>query len=367
MPNPPRPVICQLKPEPVVVPYGSTITVQNIIDYGRAHAMLKPLLGIGGITNEPGLSMCNDILGILFSRPFAWKFNRKVMNFFVTQAFIQDYLFAGACAFTLNPVVASGGASSLGGGGVGIGLYSTNPSISGISESGTTVTVQCLQPHNFTVGQTVYMNGCIGPSATAYNATFSLNTNAMTSSWSNGFVITALPTTTSFQFTHTQAGLRPSGAPGIRDFGWMEAAITTDINNNGVPQPTGPIESINRITPTHQAGETVQVAMMADQQNGVLLLRVNPAAGPYSMAVTPVYQQKAPLLTSPTQIWAPWPDNLAYVLRQGFLAMAYRLTDKPDRAEAEFNRFSGAIMSALAFADTENSNEGFAPSVPIMR
>src|SRR5262249_26134942 len=151
--------------------------------------------------------------------------------------------------------------------------------------------------------QTVYLNGCIGPSASFYNATFTLNTNAMTSQWNNGFVITALPTTTSFQFVHTVAGLRPSGSAGIRDFGFIEAAITTDINNNGVPQPTGPIEAIDKLTPTHHAGETVQVAMMQDQGNGVLLLRVQPTAGPYSMSVTPVYQAKATLLTSPSQTW----------------------------------------------------------------
>src|SRR5579859_5519517 len=95
----------------------STITCGNIITYGSQHIALKPILGVGGVNNEPGMSICNDILQKLLSHPFAWKFNRKVMPFFVTQAFVQDYFFAGACAFTIAPNVLAG-TSPLNGGGV---------------------------------------------------------------------------------------------------------------------------------------------------------------------------------------------------------------------------------------------------------
>lgn len=342
----------------------STISVQNILDFARSHTALRPVLGVGGVSNEPGLSFANDILQYLFARPFAWKFNRKTMNFFMTQPFIQDYLFAGACAFTLNPVVQSGGASTVGGGGVGIDLLSN----AAITESANTVTVNCLQPHNFAVGSTVYHNGVTGTSAAAYNAVFTVSTNAMTSIWSNGFAITAIPSPTSYQFTHPTSGLANGGAAGIADFSWMESASITDINNQAVPQPTGPIEALDRLVPTNVCGPTEQVAVMADLGTGVLQLRVMPAGSPYSMAVTPVYQGRAPLLTAPTATWAPWPDRLAFVLRQGMVAFAYRMADKPfAEKEAEWQRFAATAMMALGAMDSEADNQGFAPTVGIMR
>lgn len=347
------------------MPTLSTITVQNVLDYCRAHIALKQLLGIGGVSNEPGMSIANDVLQFLLAKPFAWKFNRKIAPFFVTQPFIQDYYFAGACAFILNPVVASGGVSSIGGGGVGIDL-AAKPAI---TQSGTTVTVNCLQRHNFTVGQTAYLNNVVDQSGNlvaALNATLTIDTNALTATWSNGFVITAV-TGTSFQFT-APGGQPNCGAQGITDFGWLESAALTDYNNTAVPQPTGPIEAVERITPTNMTGEPKRVAVLQDLGTGVLVFRVDPCAPSYSMAVTCAYQGRAPRLRTPSDLWAPWPDNLSFVLRAGAKAYAYDLADKPMAEKVrKMQEFYAAAQSAKEFSDAEDDNLGFAPSVGIMR
>ncbi|HWF05689.1 MAG TPA: hypothetical protein VHA06_18530 [Candidatus Angelobacter sp.] len=344
----------------------STYTVQNLLDYARAHTSLKLILGIGGVANEPGMSIVNDVLQTVLARPFAWKFNRKFAPFFVTQAFVQDYFFAGACAFTLAPVVASGGQSSLGGGGVGIDLASN----AAITQIGTTVTVNCLQRHNLLVGQTIFLNNVFtaaGVLVPALNAVFTMDTNAMTSTWTNGFVVTGLPTPTSFTFTAT-GGQPTCGAAGISDFGWLESATITDINNTGVPQPTGPIEAQDRISPCYTCDETEQLCLLQDLGNGILQFRINPCAPAYSMAIYATYQARARFLTRLQDNWAPWPDSLAYVLRAGIKAFAYDLADKPlTEKQMKMQQFDAAVKSALTYSDSENSNMGFAPSSGLMR
>lgn len=345
----------------------STITCQNVLDYARAHIALRPILGIGGVSNQPGMDICNDVLQFLLAKPFSWKFNRKQMAMLVTQGFIQDYLFAGACAFTLNPVVQSGGQTTLGGGGVGIDLASNNA----ITQSGTTTTVNCLQPHNFAVGQTVYLNNVTdvnGNLISAYNAVFTLSTLNLSATWSNGFLITATPTATSFVFTAGSSGLAIAGAPGITDFNWLSDASILDLNNTGVPQPTGPIRAVDRITPTHRMDETKEVCVLSDLGTGVIQIRIGPNADVYSMAMTLGYQARAPLLTRPSQTWAPWPDRLAYVLRAGVKAYAYQLTEKSDDSkEKQLAWFVNMAQTALGASDAEDQNLGFAPTVSIMR
>lgn len=342
----------------------STITVQSIINYVRTHIALKSLLGVGGFSNEPGMSIANDVLQYLLSKPFSWKFNRKDLPFFVTQPFIQDYFFAGAGAFTLSPLVTTGPAN-VGGGGVGVDLAGN----SAITQSGSTVTVNCLQRHNFTAGQQVYFNNVVdqnGNLVAALNAILTIDTNAVTAIWSGGFVITAV-TATTFQFTLITA-ITPCGAPGIFDFGWLEAAALTDFSNTAVPQPTGPIEATDRITPTSLVGEPAKVAAYRDLGTGVMVFRVDPCATSYNMAVNLTYQARARVLSTPTDKWAPWPDNLAFVLRSGFKAYAYDLSDRSESEKMrQMQKFLMDVQSAKEYEDSEESNLGFAPRTGLMR
>jgi hypothetical protein len=348
-----------------VVQTLSTIKVQSIINYVRTHIALKTLLGVGGFALEPGMSIANDVLQFILAKPFSWKFNRKDLAFFVTQPFVQDYFFAGAGAFTISPLVGTGTAN-VGGGGVGVDLATNN----GITQSGSTVTVNCLQRHNYVAGQTVYFNNVVDQSGnlvTALNAILTVNTNAATATWSNGFVITAIPTGTSFQFT-LAAPINISGAPGIFDFGWLEAASLTDYSNTSVPQPTGPIEAADRITPSSLVGEPAKVAAYRDLGTGVLVFRVDPCATSYNMAVNLTYQARARLLTSPNDNWAPWPDNLAYVLRSGFKAYALDLFGNSESGKVRaMQKFLMDVQSAKEYEDSEESNLGFAPRMPLMR
>jgi hypothetical protein len=344
----------------------STITVQNVIDFCRSQVSLRSLLGIGGITNEPGMTYANLVLQDLLAKPFAWKFNRKFLPFFVTQPYIQDYNFAGACAFSLSPVLSNGATATVGGGGVGIDLASN----SAITQAGSVVTVNCLQRHNYVAGQTVYFNNVVdqnGAAVTALNAALTVDTNALSSTWSNPFIITATPTGTSFQVS-LSTPIAACGAPGIFDFGWLESASLTDVANTAVPQPTGPIKAVDLITPTSLVGETAKVCAYQDLGTGIMVFRVDPCAPTYSMAVNCVYQIRAPRLISPRSTWAPWPDNLAFALYSGVKAFAFDNSDRSDTDKLKASRqYEADKQKAASFEDSEESEQGFAPSMGIMR
>lgn len=344
----------------------STITVRNVIDFSRSQIALRNLLGIGGNSSEPGLTYANNILRYLLAKPFSYKFNRKFLPFFVTQPYIQDYSFAGACAFVLSPVLSNGTTATVGGGGVGIDLASN----SAITQAGSTVTVKCLQPHNYTVGQTVYFNNVVDQSGNlvaAVNGVLTVNTNALQSTWTNGFVITAIPSTTTFQFSLVTA-ITACGAPGISDFGWLEAAALTDISNTAVPQPTGPIRAVDRITPSSLVGETSKVCAYQDLGTGVMVFRVEPCAPTYSMAVNCTYQGRSPRLTSLNATFAPWPDHLAFALYSGMKAHAFDNSDKSDNDKMKaLKQFENDRLVAAEYEDAEESEQGFAPTMGIMR
>src|SRR5437879_869092 len=137
----------------------STITIQSIVNLTSTFAELMPLSGVGGFTNEPGLSIANDTMQELLGEKMPWKCNRKEMASLFTTQGKQDYLFAGACAFTTDNAK-----------GVGIDLASANA----ITESGNTVTVNTLDNHALAVGDTVYMTG---NTVAAYNSTFTQTTD----------------------------------------------------------------------------------------------------------------------------------------------------------------------------------------------
>jgi hypothetical protein len=322
---------------------ANTVTINNVVNFASTHVELMPIASVGGYTNEPALSLANDTLQELCSAPTAWKFNRVTSNIMVTQAGRQEQLFAGACAFV----------SDLGG--VGIGLASD----SAITETGNTVTVTTLQPHNFTVGKTVYM---LGNTVAAYNSAYAQTLSS--SGWSGGWTITAVPTTTSFQFTHATSGLAASGAAGIYDFSWLESAHLVDMNDTSPVPEAWNLQAVRGVKRSSQPGRPRNIAVMSEA-NGVLTVRLEYVPSTAVWGATLNYQAKAPVKTDLADSWAPFPDELGYVYRQAFLARCYRFLNHA-RADAEELRALAMIQKAQSGDDREDSNQYVSPERSIM-
>ena len=324
---------------------NSTRTLQTTVNMAATHTELMPIVGVGGYTNEPALSLCNQVVQELLASPLAWKWNRKEMGMFVTALNKQDYLHAGATAWTVN-------------GGVGIALKTA----SGITTTGFpgTVTVNTLAPHNFNVGDTVYLNGVVD---SVYNSTFSQTSS--TSSWTNGYVILATPTTTSFTFAAISGQTITSGAPGITNFNWLESGTMTEVNSATSPQIIHSVLAVRTLQPSSTVAAPTRVSVVSDDGAGTLKIRFNYASGSTPFAVNLVYQGKPIQATDLTGTWAPIPDSLSYVVDQLFLARAYRFINS-GRADIEYQRAQVEINRAQSNEDSENSEEHVTPEQSLM-
>jgi hypothetical protein len=316
----------------------STITIQQVVNYAQQHTELIPIVGAGGFTNEPALSIANDTLAELLSQGLPWKFNRKTAPFLVTANWKQDYKFAGASAWTQNS-------------GASIGLASANS----VTESGFVVTVNTIEQHNFNVGDTVYMSG---NTVAAYNSTLTQNSNG--TSWSGGWVITAVPSNTSFTFTHGTSGLGTSGAPGITDLRWLENATMINQNDTAATPYVWYLQAVRMLEPASRQYIPDRVCVLADDGAGTLTIRLRYIPGPQPMAVTLVYQIRPTLITSLSSTWSPFPDEYAFAYRQMFLAQAYRYAGS-NRADIEYQKAMANVMKALGMDDREQSEEYISP------
>jgi hypothetical protein len=324
----------------------STITLSQVVDLAVTHVDLIPLTNVGGYTNEPALSLCNDVLAELLSTPNDWKFNRQEMPMLVTAPQKQDYLFAGACAFTL-------GSTSRG---AAIDLVAN----SGITESGTTVTVKTLEAHGFSVGDTVYMQG---NSVAAYNST--LTQTSSSSTWSGGWTILTVPTTTSFTFTHASSGLATSGASGITDYSWLCSGTVVEMNNTSSPQNIQLLEAVKELQPLSRVDNPSKVCVIKDYGTGVLKIRFQSVPGSTIWGANLVYQGSPPLKVALTDTWSPFPDHYAYVIRQAFIWAAYRYAGAP-KADSEYEKLQQKVMKAMGQSDRETSDIHVFPEQALM-
>ena len=331
---------------------ASTITLQNVLNYAMIQGGLTPLTNVAGFANEPGLSICIDAMSDLITSPNDWKFNQVDLPMLVTAVNKQDYLFAGACAFTLQSGLATGSAST------GAAIAITN----GVTVGGSVVTVTTLEPHRFNVGDTVYHNGVVmttGNSA-AYNSTFT--DNGVYSAWTNGWPITAVtPNSYSFAAVPGQNNSDAGGAPGITNYGWLASATAVEMNNGNSPQRSIDLEAVKTLQPWSMAANPEKVCVYKDFGNGVLKIRFWYVPSTVIWGAKLVIQAAAPVFTELTQTWAPFPDNMSSVYRQAVLYRVYRYLNKPT-ADAEYQKLQAEITKAQGFDDAEDSDVHMCPS-----
>lgn len=324
---------------------NTTLTLQSITNLAATHVELMPLAGVGGYANEPALSLCNDTLTDLMASPNAWKFNQNALPVFVTAIYRQSYFFGGSVAFT----AAAGGA----------GIALKTASTPGVVLSGNVVTVNTLEAHNFAIGDTVYMLGNVDA---AFNSTYSQTPTG--SGYTGGWIIATTPTLTSFTFALVAANTT-SGAPGIYNWGWNETATMRDVNSNAPVPRVFQLEAVNNLNKTSAAGQAEKITVVSDNGDGTLKIRLDKPADTRIFAVELIFQAQPPLKTALTDTWTPFPDQYAFVYRQGFLARAYRFINSP-RAEVEYQKLQAAIEKALGRDDAESSDQRIYPSQSLM-
>lgn len=330
-------------------------TLQSVSNFCSTHSDLLPLSGVGGYANEPFLSIANDAISDLLSSPSDWKINRAEMPLLVTCPNKQDYLFAGAVAFSLGSTCQ----------GWAIDLASKNA----ITVSGGVVTVTTIESHRFAVGDVVYLNNVVAATGNAatvslYNGVFT--DNGSSSVWSNGFTITAV-TSTSFSFASV-AGMSSTdvlGAPGITDFGWLTSGSMVMMINQSSPQYSEGLTAYREQPVTSRIANPVNVAVISDLNTGVIKVRFYLVPGSVTWGAKLVYQKKAPVKQSLGDDWSPFPDNYSALYRQAVIYRMYRWLDSP-KADNEFKKLEVEIAKIQGSDDAEETSVSLQPEEPIM-
>lgn len=70
---------------------AATNTLLRTVNLASSFCMLRPLLNIGGATNEPGFSIGDWVRQFILAPPFAWRWNRAITTINLT-ANQQDYV-----------------------------------------------------------------------------------------------------------------------------------------------------------------------------------------------------------------------------------------------------------------------------------
>jgi hypothetical protein len=357
---------------------NQSTTVQNIIDQLGLHTNLQNFFVNNGIvvTFEPGMTICNKTNQMLLAKSKSWKFNRCELsgppnnpagNFFVTQYGLQDYLHAGACAFSIAaPASVVSASATYGGVGIDLKAAPVGGGTAAITSAGGTVTVQTLQQHPFAIGSTVYLSGCVDA---VYNSVFTFNGFTASSAWTNGYVVTAVPDLFHFQFAAGAGQTISSGAPGIINWGWGESAYLTDPSSQAFPQPISKMDLVDRLAPSYySSGEpTPRICMLLDQNNGILKFRLGEPYGSMPIQINLVYQARATKLLLPTDI-IQWPDNLSFCFHETALWLAYRFAKSVGAKETQIQMQTAqaAIMSCLQGDDNEDSGQTLVPDRGLM-
>src|SRR6185312_2475325 len=129
--------------------------------------------------------------------------------------------------------------------------------------------------------------------------------------------------------------------------GWLPSATMVNLNTNTAILPTRTLNAVRDLQPYSSAATPTEVAVIQDQGTGVLKIRLRPVPGSGQIwGVSLVYQKKPPLKVALTDTWTPIPDELGYVIRQGFLAAGYDYLNSP-KAAIEEQKFELNLRKAL--------------------
>lgn len=223
------------------------LQLQGVVNWARTQSKMIPIVGVGGFSNEPALSICNNVLQEMLAPPFNWKWNRVDAVPFLTADYTQDYL---------------------------------------------------------------------------------------------------------------------ADATDVSNIGWLESAVCEYADDSQDNPNRYPLTVVRDLAITSDYGDPVKIAFKYNADFSISY-RLWPKPTGANFKIYPVYQVKCPVKTALTQTWAPIPDQLGYVLRQGFLAMAFRHA-KDQREIPEYQIFQAMIQKALGKSDAENTDSAFYPERPIL-
>lgn len=307
----------------------STLTPQNLVDLARTILPAQPILGVAGYPQRFALSTANTVMRKILAENNPWKWNKALAPVFYTQPYQQDY-----------PTSIS--QNTLG--------WLQSGTITDINNTSTPKpqppieVVQDLLP-TFIMGL---------PSKVCWVT----NSTCITGQWPGPQVL--------YQTPLNSAGGGPGNNPltAITDLNGNIQVVTT-YGVTGNSQPSWPSAGASAGTTTSDGS----VVWTVQDPNGIAfrldLLATN-NSNVWSVNLS--YQVKPPRITSLTQTFNPIPDDLNYLIEQGFLTYCYKAADTAEirnKFPQEYAQWLSDIQEAMGSSDREKQEFGFYPASPL--
>jgi hypothetical protein len=305
----------------------STWNGQRLLDYARLFSWTTPAIGVSGYAYEPTLTFLNEVLQRLLNKSNPWKWNKSKVPLFYTQPYQQDY----PTNISMNTLSWLEDA-------VMIDINNITPSSQNIPP----LTVYSRIQQAFIPGYPTKI--CWIP-----------NELAITSTWPGPNVYFQNPLA-------AVAGGPANGGPGnnppcaITDPNGNIQVVTT-YGTTGGSAPSWPVANAAAGTTTNDGS----VVWTVQDPNGVAMRLDRVASfGSNVFQINANYQNKPPVITTLKQNLSPVPDDLIYLVKQGFLAMCYKQVDSA-KFQTELAQWLLDIKEAMGASDREDQEFGFSP------
>jgi hypothetical protein len=316
---------------------ASTLNAQLLVDYARTFPWTRPVLGLAGYSSQPAVSFLDEVVKKILAKTNPWKWNAQKFPVIETQPYQQDYptnISQNTLGWLQAAVIAD--------------INNTQNPVPIIPINA----VDRLLPTIVT--------------GRPQKVCWITNNNAQTGVWGRGY-----PNDPGPNMAYMNPLVILGGGPGVNP----NTAIT-DANGNiwvvtsyglnnaqGVTGNTAPLAVANS-----PAGTTFldgQITWTIVDPNGVAL-RVDAMATYQSLVweLRVIYQQKPPNIKTIGQTIAPIPDDLDYLVKQGFLCFCTKQAAR-DKFPAEYAQWLEDIQGAMGSSDREYQEFGFYPSTPI--
>lgn len=322
---------------------SSTVSLQSIVDDAVRFGDLKPVLQAGGSSQEPALTIMNQVLAELCAKKYNWKWNEQFVSF-QTIGFQSDYAIVGVT-----------GVGWLAGGWVTEINSSSIPKRKEKLEI-----VKDLEPSSDMYGR---------PS----QACWLNNSSLQYGTWGSGLVVPNVNGTGQTNPGPNVVYTNPLGAliaptnpiTQITDPNGNLQVLTT-YGTCGGTAPSWPAASAAVGTTT--ADGTAVWTVVDPYGQGFRLYPIEAGGGVVWQANIRA-QRKPPRFTSLAQFIDPVPDDYSQYVMQGFRAFCYQRSPEKDiraKFQGEYELWQKALMEAPGQADREPESFGFYPSTDIM-
>lgn len=301
----------------------STLNGQQLLDYARLFPWTTAAIGVAGYSQEPTVSFLDDICKKIMNKANPWKWNTVVAPVFYTQPFQQDYptQISQAALGWIEACTM-----------IDINNFTSEPPV---------------QPPVKAVARLQPTSACGYPTKISWV----INSAAITGIWPGPGIAYVSP------LVSQGGGPSSNQLTAITDTnGNIQVVTTYGVTGNSVP--AWPAAGATPGTTTTDGS----VVWTLIDPNGIAW-RLDRLATFNSNVwqMCPTYQNKMPNILNLKQTVAPIPDDMSYLVKQGFLAYCYKQIDSA-KFQEQFAQWMQDVQEALGASDREDQEYGFAPS-----